>query len=165
MAERDAAEQALDWVGRMHALTVVGEDDCGDPVARSRLLVADLAVAATAAVRRAAPAAFGAVPGGDGPRELAAELAAALPLSRLQQRHAARILQRDLVPAYLDALMAAAPAVAWCRRLAHSAHGCWFDPAGPDAGLCGRVLAQAHLAATSARGRARQRWDQTGEPR
>lgn len=52
--------------------------------------------------------------------------------------------RRDPLAVYLDALDHAATAAGTCRRLAHPGGRCWFSAAGPDAGVCGTVLATAH---------------------
>lgn len=49
-----------------------------------------------------------------------------------------------LAAAYLQALCAAAGAVYFCRRVEHASGRCWFSVLGPDADLCGRVLAAGH---------------------
>lgn len=47
---------------------------------------------------------------------------------------------------FRDALRDASAVVYCCRRVLHQAGGCFFDPAGPTSGLCGRVLAVSHQA-------------------
>lgn len=137
-----------DVLGRARGLTVQ-HGDRQDPMELAARLVDDLAVAARAIAARAEASVFAAVAAGEDLRRLAADLAAALPLSRAQQRRAATIAQPDLLPTYLDALGAATPAVSWCRRIAHPGEECWFDPAGSPGDLCGRILTTAHQRASA----------------
>jgi hypothetical protein len=132
-----------DLTGRARGLTVQhGERQ--DPMELAARLVADLAVAARAVIAGAGSSVFAAVAAGDELRRLATDLAAALPLSRAQQRRALAIAQQDPLGTYLDALAASTPAVSWCRRIAHPGEECWFDPAGARGDLCARVLTTAH---------------------
>jgi len=134
---------SADLTGRARGLTVE-HGDRQDPMELAARLVADLAVAARAVVAGAESSLFAAVTAGEELRRLAADLAAALPLSRAQQRRALAIAQHDPLATYLEALAASTPAVSWCRRIAHPGEECWFDPAGPPGELCARVLTTAH---------------------
>lgn len=139
------AEQ--DWVARMQGLTVQPQDCEDDPLAAARARVGRLTEAARDFVADARPGRHlpgvepltVSAPGWGAVTALAAELCGT---------HGPVAGHCDAsctdTQEYLDALQAAATAVYYCRRIQHPAGRCWFSPLGPEADVCGHVLAAAH---------------------
>ena len=50
----------------------------------------------------------------------------------------------EIAWSYMNALVEAAEAVYFCRRIAHPGGRCWFTEAGANPDVCGRVLTVAH---------------------
>ncbi|HVM12953.1 MAG TPA: hypothetical protein VM287_01300 [Egibacteraceae bacterium] len=74
----------------------------------------------------------------------AATLARELAVADVPEMPRPEDTEEELADAYLDALSDAAGAVYFCRRVEHASGGCWFSAEGPEADVCGRVLAVGH---------------------
>jgi hypothetical protein len=149
------SETQSEWVREISALTVASlgegwaaahcDQDAGlDEVPAAELFVARLRVLATAAASGADCTTDGCGcelrdrRGGADICRLTLELRAPGPFAH-------EVTDRPaLLERYLEALCDAAGAVKLCRRVQHPSGRCWFSAAGPQADMCGLVLAAAH---------------------
>lgn len=131
------AAVATDWLRRIEALTVEPDGEWPqDQMVAARMRVVRLVKAARPVA--SSPAVAAACP------PAAASLARELSFADVPQGPHIDASDAELAQTYLQALCDAAGAVYFCRRVEHASGGCWFSVEGPQADVCGRVLATGH---------------------
>jgi hypothetical protein len=155
------AARRIDWLAGIECLTVEFEGDRRHTrFEDARARITRLAVQARA-LADAVPADFPGHPDAQEAAALARMLATTAP-GPAAQEPAPAADRAAMARAYLEALREAADAVYYCRKVQHPAGSCWFSVAGPEADVCGRVLALTHRLCST--GAERQRDDHTGAP-
>ena len=133
-----------EWLRRCGTLTAVradepnGDERSASHAAATRLIAVSRTLVASHGPQEIA-CALGTTPHAHRAGELAADLAARGPAGP-----PADVSPDQVSEAFFAALQAAAQGVYLCRRVEHASAACWFDADGPDADLCGEVLAVAH---------------------
>lgn len=126
-----------DWLRRIEALTVEPEGAWPqDQIVAARMRVVRLVSAARPLV--SSPGASAACP------PAATSLARELVFADVPEMPRVDASDAELAETYMHALCDAAGAVYFCRRVEHASGGCWFSVEGPQADVCGRVLAISH---------------------
>lgn len=126
-----------DWLRRIAALTVEPQGAWPqDQIVAARTRVVRLVTAARPVA--SSPGASAACP------PEAASLARELVDADVPEVPRVEASDAELAQDYLHALREAAGAVYFCRRVEHASGGCWFSVDGPQADVCGHVLAIGH---------------------
>ena len=140
-------DEAITAIGGLTIRQIAGPGDPVDEPGQARRDVARLRAAADAYVasrqcdHAAGICALGTIPGGQAACDLATEVAQSGVVPRAGG-------PRPAATRWLEALRDSCRAVWLCRRIAHPAGQCWFEPSGNDpehaTALCGRILGVTH---------------------